>query len=68
MLLEFVNNTVSLLNEECRTRHINAEFSNCLAREKKYRCNYAFLFGDGYLCTHPNHREFATSSAAPAEL
>lgn len=44
--------------ENCRTRQINAEFSNCLAEQKRYGCNYAFLFGDGYLCTHPNHRDF----------
>ena len=45
--------------KECRTRHINAEFSNCLVnKEMRYKCNYAFLFGDGYLCTHPNHRNF----------
>jgi hypothetical protein len=44
--------------EECRTQHVSAEFSNCLAEQKRYRCDYAFLFGDGYLCTHPNHREF----------
>lgn len=44
--------------DECRTQHINVEFSNCLAGPKRYRCNHAFLFGDEYLCTHPNHREF----------
>lgn len=44
--------------EGCLTQHITAEFSDCLAEEKRYRCNYAFLFGDGYLCTHPKHREF----------
>ena len=45
--------------EECRTGQINAEFSNCLAENKRRRCNHAFLFGDGYLCTHPKHQEFA---------
>jgi hypothetical protein len=44
--------------KECRTQQINAEFSNCLTEGGRYRCNYAFLFGDGYLCTHPNHRDF----------
>jgi len=44
--------------EGCLTQHISAEFSDCLAEEKRYRCNYAFLFGDGYLCTHPEHRKF----------
>ena len=44
--------------QECRTEHINADFSNCLAEEKRYRCKHAFLFVDGYLCTHPKHREF----------
>lgn len=44
--------------ERCLTQHINKDFSSCLAEEKRYRCNYAFLFGDGYLCTHPRHREF----------
>lgn len=42
----------------CRTEHINDNFSSCLAEEKRCRCNYAFLFGDDYLCTHPKHREF----------
>ena len=45
-------------SKECRTKQINAEFSNCLAEDSRYNCNYAFLFGDGYLCTHPNHRNF----------
>jgi hypothetical protein len=44
--------------ECCRTQPINDNFSSCLAEEKRYRCNYAFLFGDDYLCTHPKHREF----------
>jgi len=60
MLPEAHEEEKEIPTKECRTRHINAEFSNCLVdREKRYRCNYAFLFGDGYLCTHPNHREFA---------
>ncbi|GAW66136.1 hypothetical protein GPEL0_01r1373 [Geoanaerobacter pelophilus] len=42
----------------CRTQHINDNFSSCLTEEKRCRCNYAFLFGDDYLCTHPKHREF----------
>lgn len=45
-------------DSECRTEQINADFSSCLADDKRYHCNYAFLFGDGYLCTHPKHREF----------
>ena len=44
--------------EECRTQYVNAEFSTCLTEEKRYRCNHAFLFGDGYLCTHPDHGSF----------
>lgn len=44
--------------ECCRTQHINDNFSICLAEEKRCRCNYAFLFGDDYLCTHPKHLEF----------
>ena len=45
-------------SKQCRTQQINAEFSNCLVEQNKNRCNYAFLFIDGYLCTHPNHRDF----------
>lgn len=45
-------------SDECRTQHLSAEFSNCLAGHKRYRCNYALLFGDGYLCNHPKHNEF----------
>ncbi|GFO54643.1 hypothetical protein GMSM_16500 [Geomonas sp. Red276] len=42
----------------CRTKQINEQFSSCLAEGNRYGCVYAFLFGDGYLCTHPQHREF----------
>lgn len=43
---------------ECRTQHVTLEFSNCLAEGKRKRCQHAYLFGDGYLCTHPKHSEF----------
>jgi hypothetical protein len=42
----------------CRTEQISAEISSCLSGLKRYRCDYAFHFGEGYLCTHPKHREF----------
>ena len=45
-------------HEECRTQRVNADFSNCLVEERRHRCRYAFVFVDGYLCTHPNHQEF----------
>ena len=45
-------------SDQCRTQHVSAEFSSCLAEEKRYRCDFAFLFGDEYLCAHPNHRDF----------
>jgi hypothetical protein len=43
----------------CRTQSVSAEFSTCLNEPKRIRCNYAFLLCDGYICTHPNHREFS---------
>lgn len=42
----------------CLTGHISENFSSCLAEGRRNRCNYAFLFGDDYLCTHPKHRDF----------
>lgn len=48
-------------NEEtrrCLTQKVNDNFSSCLTEGKRYRCNHAFLFGDGYLCIHPRHKEF----------
>jgi hypothetical protein len=42
----------------CRTGQLTPEFSKCLAQQGKCRCNFAVLFGDAYLCTHPNHRDF----------
>lgn len=50
--------TTELEEQGCLTQHINDEFSNCLAEGKRQRCIHAFLFGDGYLCTHPRHRDF----------
>ncbi|HBG04182.1 MAG: hypothetical protein A2075_16005 [Geobacteraceae bacterium GWC2_58_44] len=47
--------------DNCRTQHVSVDFSSCLTEQKKHRCNYAFLFGDGYLCTHPDHLEFKKS-------
>jgi len=44
--------------QRCRTKQMNENFSSCLAEGERRRCNYAFLFGDDYLCTHPRHREF----------
>jgi len=44
--------------QRCLTQQINDDFSSCLAEEKRNRCVHAFLFGDGYLCTHPRHRDF----------
>lgn len=46
---------------ECRTQHASLEFSTCLAEGIRRRCQHAYLFGDGYLCTHPNHRDFTRS-------
>lgn len=46
------------VEQRCFTRQISDEFSGCLAERKRHRCIHAFLFGDGYLCTHPRHREF----------
>lgn len=43
---------------ECRTQHVSLEFSTCLADSKRKGCEHAYLFGDGYLCTHPDHRDF----------
>lgn len=44
---------------DCRTARFTTGFSNCLAEEGKCRCNFAILFVDGYLCTHPNHQDFS---------
>ena len=44
--------------DDCRTQPVSAEFSSCLTEQKKQRCTYACLCVDGYLCTHPDHREF----------
>ncbi|HJV66567.1 MAG TPA: hypothetical protein VJ550_12590 [Geomonas sp.] len=43
----------------CRTASFTTDFSNCLTEDGKCRCNFAILFVDGYLCTHPNHRDFS---------
>lgn len=43
----------------CRTQSVSAEFSTCLNEEQRNRCTYAFVLCDGYICTHPNHREFS---------
>lgn len=45
-------------HEGCRTQFVSEDFSSCLTEQRRYRCNYACLFVDGYLCTHPNHRDF----------
>lgn len=42
----------------CLTTPINDTFSRCLSDRARCRCDYAFLFGDDYLCIHPRHKEF----------
>jgi hypothetical protein len=43
----------------CRTQSVSAQFSTCLNEQQRIRCTYAFVLCDGYICTHPNHREFS---------
>jgi hypothetical protein len=50
---------------QCRTRQINADYSECLAQPLRPGCIHAFLFGDGYLCTHPLHRNLNAGSQVP---
>jgi hypothetical protein len=60
-----VTNDRELAATQGRTRHINADYSECLAQPQRPGCIHAFLFGDGYLCTHPLHRELTTGPPAP---
>ena len=43
--------------EECHTRHIAVELSECLVKDP-WTCPNAVRFGNGSFCHHPERRKF----------
>ncbi len=49
----------------CRTRHIYDDVCECLLEEARL-CGYAFSFGNGFFCRHPDCRAFERRKESPA--
>lgn len=45
----------------CRTRAIHPEFSDCLVEYPM--CRHAIQFGFHFLCKHPDHKNFIESAS-----